>query len=107
MPKEIVLPTVQTVEAKRIGEHYWQYIAYMHDGTSEMIRKKATRLYDCAFYYNRRVCGGNKTGLTRYFSFGKNPSSHYRDYHTATFFIIKPSAFPAHCREGVREESER
>ena len=94
MPKKATLPSVRIVEAKRIDERHWQYIAYMHDGTSEVIRKKATRLYECAFYYNVRVCSGNKQGLTLYFTFGKNPSNDYREHHTETFYISQPSPFP-------------
>ena len=53
----------------------YRYDAVRETGTIEVIRKKATRLYPRAYLYGVNICGGNKTGLARIFTFGKAPSS--------------------------------
>lgn len=65
----------------------WRYMAVMEDGTEQVVRKQATRRYPTAFMYSVPVTSGNKQGLALYFTFGKNPSSWYKDKVVASYSI--------------------
>ena len=65
-----------SVEAVKLSQGY-RYIGTYEDGTKEVIRKKATRLYANAFFYNGAiVCSGPK-GIAKYFTFGQKPLNRF------------------------------
>ena len=63
------------------------YTAHLADGSTEVVRAKATTLYPKAFYYSYDVATGNKRGLARRFSYGKAPNHHGKDRVIATFTV--------------------
>jgi hypothetical protein len=74
-----LLPVITEVYAQRLPDSRWRYTAVDEDGSEEVVRQRATKLYLKAFMYTEPVTSGNKQGLTRYFTFGKEPNRYYRD----------------------------
>ena len=69
---------VDRVHARPLKNGNWQYVAIAPNGTEEIIRKSATRLYQFAFLYCIPVRNVS-TPLSDSFSFGKKPDPSYRD----------------------------
>ena len=74
----------------------YRYEAVMADGSRQVIRKKATRLYPKAFYYADRIRKVSKNPLPDFFTFGKAPSNKYVAVKS-TFVIRAPQGYdPQH-----------
>ena len=80
--------TITHVTATKIIGGY-RYDAVHGDGTVEVIRKKAARLYERAYYYSRPVTGSNKRGLALVFTFGLKPVSSHADCVLATYTVTR------------------
>lgn len=48
----------------------YRYDAHLDDGTIEVARASATRLYENAFQYGWKANGAGKSGIAPYFCFG-------------------------------------
>ena len=67
---ENIMSNCTKVEAKEIKGGY-QYSAVMKSGEKLVLRKKATRLYDNAFFYSLQPSSGSSDLLANSFSYGK------------------------------------
>lgn len=83
------MSTIKSVVARKVGKSY-SYTAIMQDGTEEVVRAKATRLYANAFLYDFNICTGKPAGLSSAMEFGKKPSKASKV--VATFKIIEQDA---------------
>jgi hypothetical protein len=62
------------VTSEALPNGYYRYHAHFENSDPVVIRKKATRLYENAFYYSDK--SGNGSGLLVHFTFGKKPASY-------------------------------
>ena len=58
----------------------------MPEFRTEQIRSSARR-YPLAFLYSEPVTGGNKTSMSRFFTFGLRPSPWYKHLLTETYTV--------------------
>lgn len=77
---EPIIGTIESVEAETLTSKAgklqgYRYVAHLTDGTTAVIRAKATRRYLNAYTYAGKV-NWSAPGLGAYFTFGKNPASH-------------------------------
>ena len=61
------------VEAAELKNGKFSYTATYDDGTTELLRKAATRLYANAFMYEQ-IANWNTTGANQYFTYGMKPT---------------------------------
>lgn len=88
-------PRITRVTAEKLtdrngGPNGYRYYANFSDGTREIIRAKATRLYENAFRVSEshhNPGNGNASGLARWFCFGKSPNKWVRDGIVETFKV--------------------
>ena len=69
---ENIMNNCLSVQAKEIKGGY-QYSAVMSSGEKLVLRKKATRLYENAFFYSEQPSSGSNDLLANSFSYGKKP----------------------------------
>ncbi len=67
----------------------FRYTAQYEDGTTEVVRKKATSLYPFAWMYSKPLNGATHDGLKihNFFKFGKVSDRYYRQYEIAQYKI--------------------
>lgn len=63
---------IYKVTVSDIGKGY-RYTAHFDGNATEVVRKKATRVYHYAIQWDKIVATGNKSGLTQFFSFSAKP----------------------------------
>jgi len=76
------MKTIIRVVARNVGSEKnagYSYTAEFDDGTTQIIRKKATRLYENAFMYGDIADIATATNLSHFFSFGKKPAAWWFD----------------------------
>jgi hypothetical protein len=66
----------------------YRYDACFDDGTIQIARASATRLYDFAFQYDEKVNGSGKSGLAPYFCFGKKTPNLYGCTPIKVFTVV-------------------
>jgi hypothetical protein len=71
--------------AKRTAGGDWCYLLQTRTET-EQIRKSA-RKYPLAFRYSAPITGGNKRGMSRFFTFGLRPSPWYKHLLIETYTV--------------------
>jgi hypothetical protein len=73
------------VIAKQTAGGDWCYLLQTRTET-EQIRKSA-RKYPLAFRYSETVTGGNKRGMSRFFTFGQRPSPWHKHLLMETYHV--------------------
>jgi hypothetical protein len=75
------------VAAKGVG--YYTYYAVMDDNSRIKLRRSCRPFpYPRAYLYNKEVCSGNKSELSRYWTFGQAPSSYVKEYLIRHFDVF-------------------
>jgi hypothetical protein len=57
----------------------WYTYRVILDRDELVVLRKSRRLYPKAFIYSEQVCSGNKAEISKYWTFGKAPSSYVKD----------------------------
>ena len=79
---------IVAVEAMQVKGGY-QYAAITKNGSRIVLRKKATRLYEKAFFYNGEASSASPNRFTNSFTYGKKPCQNADYYKLLKTFIVK------------------